>query len=54
MVESGVLVAGGMQFLVLGDHYSAFETTLSTEELREFLAPEILQELTNPNVNRRP
>jgi hypothetical protein len=45
MLKSAALTPGGVHFIVLGSHHSAFEATLSLRHIREFLAPGVLEEL---------
>jgi hypothetical protein len=45
MLRSAALTPGGVHFIVLGSHHSAFEATLSLRHIREFLAPGVLEEL---------
>ena len=54
MFASAVFVDGGMKFMVLGSGHSAFEALLTTNDLREFVAHDVLNEITKSGASRRP
>ncbi|MEA2343650.1 MAG: hypothetical protein QOF63_1819, partial [Thermoanaerobaculia bacterium] len=54
MFNSAVVIDGGMKFMVLGSGHSAFEALLTTNDLRKFVAPDILNEITKSGASRQP
>jgi hypothetical protein len=48
MFRSGVLVPGGVRFIVTGSHHSAFETIIDVTRLRPFLAARVLRDIAVP------
>jgi hypothetical protein len=53
MFDSVVFADGGMRFLVLGGHHSAFEALLTVNDVREYVTSDVLRELIDSDARRR-